>query len=76
MTHTEIVRRIRDIADREPTYITHELLRLAREIEESATAGVPAPERKIPADEMEALVRATQPARRPSLLGALLRGRR
>ena len=77
MTREEIVRRLREMAGDPPTCITHELLRLAHDIEQ---APWPTPER-IPADDMEALVRATQPPAHArvtplTVARAILRGRR
>ncbi|MGR6922638.1 hypothetical protein ACU635_51005 [[Actinomadura] parvosata] len=66
MTGQEIARRLRDIADREPTYVWRELYALAREIEDKVAATIPAPEAKRLPDDMEALVRATQPPTRPA----------
>lgn len=54
MTNKQIAARLREMAGREPTYITHELLRLAHELEQT-------PE---PGGDIEALVRATQPPNR------------
>jgi hypothetical protein len=74
MTREEVVRRLREMADKPPTYITHAVLRLAQDLEQGPW---PLPEKKVPADGLEALVHATQPpARRPGLLGTLLRGLR
>ena len=68
LAQKEIAARLRALADKQPTYIWRELYALAREVEESACA-------PVPADDMEALVRATQPARRRRGLFTLLRGR-
>ena len=58
MTHKEIAARLRALADREPTYVWRELYALARDVEDAAS--------KMPADDMEALVRATQPPTAPA----------
>ncbi|MDX3109703.1 hypothetical protein [Nonomuraea angiospora] len=76
MTPAQIAARLRDIAGRQPTYIIHELYRLAHELEQTPepVAPITGP---LAADDMEALMRVVQrPARRPGLLGTLLRGRR
>ena len=77
MTRDQVVTRLRELAGQRPTYITHELLSLAHDIEQ---APWPTPER-IPADDMEALVRATQPPTHArvtplTVARAILRGRR
>ncbi|MEV0616107.1 hypothetical protein AB0I81_22530 [Nonomuraea sp. NPDC050404] len=70
MTREEVVRRLREMADKPPTYITHAVLRLAQDLEQGPW---PLPE-TVPVADLEALVRATQPpTRRPGLIGALLR---
>ncbi|MGP4093007.1 hypothetical protein [Nonomuraea sp. KM90] len=79
MTTAQIVARLRELAGERPTYVWRELYALANELEQGPW---PSPEQKIPAHDLEALVRATQPATTPARVTPLtiarqiLRGRR
>lgn len=63
MTHAQIADRLRVLAGQRPTYIFRELYALAAELEQKPqpVAAITGP---IADDDMEALVRATQPPRR------------
>jgi hypothetical protein len=63
MTHAQLADRLRGLAGQRPTYIFRELYALAHELEQT-TEPVAAISRPIADDDMEALVRATQPPRR------------
>lgn len=77
MTHQQIAARLRGIAARRPTDIWRELQALAVELEETPQPLHDLSTVRVPQDELEALMRATQPPARRSLrLGALLFGRR
>lgn len=62
MTPKQIAARLRALADQQHTFIWRELYALARDIEDGGITSTPAPEGEIPASDMEALVRATQPS--------------
>jgi hypothetical protein len=63
MTHAQLADRLRGLAGQRPTYIFRELYALAHEVEQTPepVAAISGP---IADDDMEALVRATQPPKR------------
>lgn len=76
MTHAQIADRLRVLAGQRPTYIFRELYALAHELEQTPqpVAAITGP---IANEDMEALVRATQPpTRRASVLATLIPWRR
>lgn len=64
MTHAQIADRLRGLAGQRPTYIFRELYALAAELEQTPEPIGSLAEVKVRQDDMEALVRATQPPRR------------
>lgn len=72
MTHAQIADRLRSLAGQQPTCIYRELYALAHELEQTPQPVGDLSGIKIPEEDMEALVRATQPpTRRTSMLSSL-----